>query len=129
MANVLRETVVRRVRVREELKPMRVDGYAEPISADWLAIAQVTDGKFFEQFSLEFLQIVPATCVGLECEQTKSAVALLAYRNFETLRIATQQAKAIAGVEYVEWELCNVVVTDEFGRINRSGVIPERSIS
>ncbi len=89
-------TIIRRVRLREDLKPIRCLGESKGPGPDWLTIAHVTDNKGYESFDCVFLRSdgVPFPWMG-----------------FETLMIAKDQAHAMVGVEYVEWEPCNIVVT------------------
>ena len=63
---------------------------------DWLAIAHVTNGRGVESFDLVFL---------------RSDGAAFPWMGFETVMIAKAQAHAMVGVEYVEWEPCEVELT------------------
>ena len=91
-----------------ELKPLRTD-WAGTVAADWLAIAHVTAPKSFESFQLALLGR-PAGIAG-ECCGTKSTLRLITWMDFDTFQIAIDQARAMFGVECVEWEACRIEIT------------------
>jgi hypothetical protein len=102
-------TVIRRVRLRTELKP--VSGLVAPDNreVEWLCICHVTDRTGFVAFDFVFLTPFGAGIPG---------------EGFETLRIAKDQARAEIGVQYVEWELCDVQVLDKNGTLHYERALP-----
>ena len=108
-------TVVRRVRVREDLKPVKAS-CPEP---DWLVITHVTGPKSYESFDLQFLKVMHPAC---DCHGDR--VVHLSDRSYETLRIAKAQAHADVGVEYVEWEPYQIEITNEDGSIEWGRALP-----
>jgi hypothetical protein len=90
-------TVIRAVRIREDLKPLIIhDEDDEPIEAEWAAI--VEGGKApKEWFRVSFMSD--------EGEEVESL-------SFETLEIALDQAKEIAGIDHDEWTECDVTERD-----------------
>ena len=116
-----RGTVVRRVRLREELKPVNAPwrfgpGRPEP---DWLLITHVKGPRGFETFDLQLVTVMmPA------CGSASERVGLAGTISYETLHIAKAQAHADVGVEYVEWEPCNIAITNEHGSIDWSRALP-----
>ncbi len=105
MTNTIREIVIRRVQLRQELKPVEI--YAgdppTPIDPDWLAITHATGAKGLESYNLVFFRFdgTPIT-----------------WEQFDTLRIALDQAHAIVGVDCSEWAACGVEITNEDGSIS-----------
>ncbi len=77
--------------------------------AEWLLIAHVTDNSGFESFDLVFLRPDGAS---------------FPWIGFETLKIAKDQAHAKIGVEYVEWEACDVQITNADGSVNWERALP-----
>ena len=99
----MRERVLRRVRLREDLKPVQIymgDPLA-PINPDGVAVTHATDGNN-ESFNLVFFHFngTPIT-----------------WEQFETLEIAVDQAHSIVGIDHSEWESCNVEILNEDGTI------------
>ena len=109
MTDGVQHTVIRRVRLRKDLKPIPCLGDPMAAESDWLAIAQVTDSKGFESFDLVFLD---------------SDGAVFPYMGFETLRIAKARAQAMVGVEYLEWEHCQVEITNADHSISWERALP-----
>ena len=108
------ETVVRYVRLRDELKPVEIymGNPPNPINPDWVAIThailrsrQRPDG--IESFNLTFF-MDDGKC--------------LTWEQFETLEIAIDQAKAIVGILSDEWNVCRVEITNDDGTIPWSDV-------
>src|ERR1700682_2851396 len=103
----VRKIVVRRVRLREDLKPLKAYWHPGPVQPDWLFITHVTGPEGHVTFDLQSVKVRSAAC------QTQPARAgLTGYMSYETLRIAKGQSHADLGVEYVEWEPCNVEITN-----------------
>lgn len=106
--NEISETVIRCARLRSELKPVSIwsSQSDEPINPDWVGInhtiLKVPQGsEEGEAYNLAFY---------LDDGE------LLEYLQFDTLEIALEQAKAIAGVEPLEWRECSVSVSSD-GRV------------
>ena len=119
----LQMTVVRRARVRKELKSVRVPWLPGPPDADWAAIAKVTGQKGYELFELLLLKrAIPA------CSPPEGPAAMNVMRvgsiSYDTLQIAKGQAHADLGIEYVEWEPCDVEVTGEDGSLHFEKALP-----
>src|SRR5262245_43492861 len=113
MSDRMRHVVLRRVQLRDELKPVKnAVGGLRPSGADWLALAQVTGGTGHDSFHLAVL---------------RSDGALLAWEEFDTFRIARAQAHVIVGVEYAEWEPCHIEITNDDGCISWKKVLPAGS--
>ena len=108
----IRQTVLRRVRLREELKPVKTYWHSGP-DPDWLFITRVT-GPAHETFDLQCIQVRASRCA----TSASSQAGLISWIFYETLRIAKGQAHADVGVEYVEWEPCDVEITGEDGSID-----------
>jgi hypothetical protein len=104
-----RHTVLSRVRLRQDLKPIRALAGSESDEVDWLAIVRVVNNQGGESFDLVFL---------------RSDGAAFPWMGFETLKIAKDQAHANVGVEYVEWEPCNIELTNADRSINWDGAVP-----
>lgn len=109
MTDDIRSTIIRRVRLRQDLKPIRCLVGSNAGEVEWLTIAHVTDGKGFESFDLVFLR----------CDGTA-----FPWMGFETLKIARDQAHANVGVEYVEWEPCSVEITNADHSISWGRALP-----
>ena len=97
------ETIIRCVRLRDELKPLPIWSAEsnEPINPDWVGVNhtawKVPQGsKESEAYNLAFY---------------RDDGELLEYLQFDTLEIALDQAKAIAGIQPSEWRECNVSVS------------------
>lgn len=120
----LRQTVICRVRVREDLKPVKTYYHSGPLDPDWMVITHVTGQKGFESFDLQFLKRMAPACANRGCEPRRSRVVLISWMSYETLRIAMAQARADIGVEYVEWEPCHVEITNEEGSIDWEKALP-----
>ena len=118
-----RLTVVRRVRLRGDLKPVKAtwNSGSEP---DWLVITHVTGQKAYQSFDLQFLKLMPVACGTSACDPRRVRAVHTGDRSYETLRIAKAQAHAEVGVEYVEWEPCNIEITNEAGRIDWGLALP-----
>ena len=102
-------TVIRRARLREDLKPIPCLSGSDATEVDWLAIAHVTNARGVECFDLVFL---------------RSDGAAFPLMGFETLMIAKAQAHAVIGVEFVEWEPCEVELTNEDRTISWERALP-----
>lgn len=95
-----REILIRRARLGEHLKPLPIYSIdpSEPINADWAGITHCVHkiehrNGFFETFILY-----------LFC----SAGEDLELLQFDTLEIALDQANAIAGLQFSDWETCSI---------------------
>ncbi len=115
----VREIVVRRARLREALKPIKVYWHSGPLQPDWLFITQVTGQGGHESFDLQSVRLCSAACGA----PSVSAV-LTGYMSYETLRIAKDQAHADLGIEYVEWEPCHVEITNPDGSLEWGRALP-----
>jgi|SRR5215831_14993816 len=115
----VREVVVRRVRLREDLKPLKVYWHPGPVQPDWLFITHVTGQGGHESFDLQSVKMFPPAC-----EAHRGSAGLTGYTSYETLRIAKGQAHSDVGVEYVEWEPCNVEITNPDGSIDWARALP-----
>jgi hypothetical protein len=104
MNDTLREFVVRRVRLRDDLKPVEIymGDPPEPIQPDWVAITHGFSRRL-DGYNLTFFRF-DGTCITSE--------------PFDTLEIALDEAHAIVGLEHSEWDSCHVEITDEDGRIS-----------
>jgi hypothetical protein len=101
--------IIRRVRLLKDLKPISFLARPNSQEVDWLAIAHATDDTGFESFDLVFFR--------------PDGVAF-PWMGFETLKIAKDQAHAMIGVEYVEWEPCNVQITNADRTVNWERALP-----
>lgn len=103
MSDPLREFVVQRVRLRDELKPVQIymGDPPEPIRPDWVAITHGFS-KQLDGFNLTFFRF-DGTFITSE--------------PFDTLEIALDQAHAIVGIKHSEWEPCRVEITNDEGKI------------
>jgi hypothetical protein len=109
----IREIVIRRVRLREELKPVKAYWHSGADQPNWVVITHVIGPRNHESFDLQLLKVwYPAS------ETWRTGVGLTSYMLFETLHIAKAQAHADISVEYVEWEPCNVEITNEDGSVD-----------
>ncbi|NQT17686.1 MAG: hypothetical protein HQ582_33330 [Planctomycetes bacterium] len=108
------ETIVRYVRLRDELKPVRIytGDPPEPINPDWVAVTHAVlrsrrrpDG--IEQFCLAFF---------MDDGQR------LTWEQFETLHIAIDQATSIVGILPDEWYACRVEIVNDDGTMPWSDV-------
>ena len=115
----LREIVVRRVRLRAELKPLKACWHPGPVQPDWLFITRVTGQGRPESFELQSVKVWPSAC-----EPHWTSAGLTGYMSYETLRIAKGQAHADVGVEYVEWEPCHVEISNADGSIDWGRAVP-----
>jgi len=116
-------TVVRRVRLREDLKPGKVYWNSGDPVPDWLVITHITSQKGYESFNLQFLKLTPGICTSV-CEPRRACVVRTSEMSYETLRIAKAQAHADVGVEYVEWEPCHIEITETDGGIDWGRALP-----
>jgi hypothetical protein len=114
--------VVRRVRLREDLKPLKAYWHPRPVQPDWLFITHVTGLVGQESFDLQGVKVGSAACE--EHRGGAGSAGLTGYVSFETLRIAKGQAHADVGVEYVEWEPCNVEITTSDASIDWGRALP-----
>jgi len=117
----LRGTVIRWVRVRENLKPVKAYWHRRS-DPDWLVITHLTGQKGYESFSLQFLKVMTPVCDTTAGRSGK--IVQISEVFYETLRIAKAQAHADIGIEYVEWEPCNVEITNEDGSIDWDRMLP-----
>ncbi len=105
MSDSIREIVVRRVQLRQDLKPVEiyVGDPPRPIDPDWVAITHATGEKGLESYNLVFFRFdgTPIT-----------------WEQFDTLRIALDQAHAIVGVDWSEWTPCRVEIMHKDGSIS-----------
>lgn len=104
MNDALREFVVRKVRLRDDLKPVEIymGDPPRPIEPDWVAITHGFS-RDLDGFNLVFFRFDGTTITS---------------EPFDTLETALDQARAIVGIEHSEWESCHVEITDEDGRIS-----------
>ncbi len=109
----IREMVVRRVRLREELKPVNVCWHTGPVQPDWLFITRIAGPDGHESFDLQFVK-----------QWGSRGVGITGYMSYETLLIAKSQAHAEIGVEYVEWEPCSIQITNADGSIDWGRALP-----
>ncbi len=107
----IREVVIRRVRLRHELKPVRACWHSGPGQPDWLVITHVTGPRGHDTFELQFLVNQSPAC------GTQPGAVMTGCMSYDTLQIAKAQAHADIGVEYVEWEPCHIDITNEDGSI------------
>src|SRR5690349_11878459 len=110
-------TVVRRVELRKELKPVKAWWHSGSPDPDWLVITHWTGPKAFESFELACLKRVIASCAHSTCDSQKTRLVRLSGMSYDTLRIAKAQAHADIGIEYVEWEFCGIPINDNPDRI------------
>jgi hypothetical protein len=116
----LQVTAVRRVRLREALKPVKTYwSHSDQPHPDWLVVARSTGSKSFETFDLVLLKVMAPACAGC-----KPGVVNVGGFSYDTLRIAKAQAHADIGVEYIEWEPCDIEITDKDGSIDWSRALP-----
>jgi hypothetical protein len=114
----VREVVVRRVRLREGLKPIKAHWHSAPDQPDWLFITHVTGQKGYESFELQSVKVWSSA-------SQPAKVGLTGYAPpCESLRIAQDEAHATLGVEYVEWEVCNVEITNPDRSIDWGRALP-----
>lgn len=108
------ETVVRYVRLRNELKPVEIymGDPPAPINPDWVAITHAIlcsprrpDG--IESFNLTFF-LDDGQC--------------LTWQQFDTMEIAIDQANAIVGIRPDEWHTCCVEIANDDGTMPWSNV-------
>ena len=109
----IRETMVRRVCLREDLKPLKACWHSGAVQPDWLFITHVTGQGGHESFDLQTVKV-----------WHRGGVGLIGHMSYETLPIAKGQAHADLGVEYVEWEPCNVEITNPDGSIDWGRALP-----
>jgi len=102
-------TVIRRARLREDLKPIPCLSGSDAAEVDWLLIVQVAHRNGVKSFDLVFL---------------RSDGAALPWMGFETLVIAKAQAHAMVGVEYFEWEPCVAGLTNADRSIHWERALP-----
>jgi hypothetical protein len=121
----IRETVVHRVRLREALKPVKPYWrFSDSLEPDWLLITHVTGPRSYESFDLQLLRATASPC-STGC----GAAQLAGYKTYETLRIAKGQAHADIGVEHVEWEPCDIEITNEDGSNDWRRALPTEALS
>ncbi len=101
--------IIRRARLRRGLKALTPLAGSAAHGIEWLAIAHVTDNAGSESFDLVFLRPDGAAFPAV---------------GFETLKIAKDQTHALIGVEYVEWEPCDIVITNADGSVNWERALP-----
>jgi hypothetical protein len=104
MSDTLREIVLRRVRLRDDLKPVQIytGDPPRPIEPDWVAITHGFSRRL-DGYNLVFFRFDGT---------------VITWEQFDTLQIALDQAHAIVGIQYSEWKSCHVEITDEDGRIS-----------
>jgi hypothetical protein len=109
MNNDTQHTVIRRARLRDDLKPVPCLSGSDATKVDWLLIVQVANRNGVKSFDLVFL---------------RSDGAALPWMGFETLMIAKAQAHAMVGVEYVEWQPCVAGLTNADHSITWERALP-----
>ncbi len=107
------------VRLREELKPIKAYWHSGPAQPDWLFITRVTGHGDDELFELQSVKVWSAAG-----KPELANAGLTGHVSYETLLIAKGQAHADLGVEYVEWEPCEVEITNPDGSIDWSRALP-----
>ncbi|MFT5094953.1 MAG: hypothetical protein ACI8P0_000090 [Planctomycetaceae bacterium] len=97
------QILVRFLKLPDSLKPVPIY-LPEPIRPEWLAVTFVpsTPKSVAETYVLSFLDTD-----GDELE----------FLQFETLEIALDQARAIAGVEHFDWTECSTPIPNDWDRI------------
>src|SRR5262245_59386407 len=113
--------VKRRLRGRDELNPLAT--WVGPIHADWLAIARGSGPNVGDTFQLALLQAEQPPPLGQQC-CGRSRSALLTWMDFDTLKIALDQARGMFGVEGVEWDACRIEVTNPDGTVHWDKALP-----
>jgi len=96
----IREAVIRRVRMREDLKRRPNSSTVPP---DWLAITHVTGGTAADYFVLVFL---------------RDDSSPISWKAFESLKSAMDEAHAVTGVNHLDWKPCYAEITNEDGTIS-----------
>ena len=119
----VRLIVVRRVRLREDLKPAKPYWQSECADAEWVLITRAATESGYETFELQLIKLVGSACQGHPVR-----AGLAGSMSYETLRIAKAQAHADIGVEYVEWEPCEVEITNEDGSIDWGKALPHAEL-
>jgi hypothetical protein len=102
--------IIRRVGLRKELKPFHIFGPSGSFSPDWLLIVREQGRQGFESFMLVFL-----------CPDG----AAHPWMRYETLMIAKGQAHAEMGIQYVEWEVCDIEILDPDNSVHWQRALPE----
>src|SRR5262245_51205576 len=120
----LQVTVIRRVQIRENLKPIKAYWCSGPAEPDWAAIALVTGANGYESFDLLLLKIMPPSRAVSGCASPSPSVRRFASISYDTLPIAKGQAHADLGIEYVEWEPCHVDITKDDCRLSWERILP-----
>ncbi len=103
--------LIRHARLREEFKPILLltGEPPESIKADWIGISHSVSKLPHRSDELE------SYIVNFYSDDGELLEAL----QFDTLDIALDQAKAIAGIEVTEWRKCNMPVPHD-GRVSWS---------
>ena len=115
--NRIRQIVVRRVRLREDLKPIEAYWHLGSDQPDWLFITHVMGQQGYESFELQSVKVWSRACQPPKAEMT-------GYAPCESLRIAQDEAHADLGIEYIEWEPCKVEITNPDGSIDWGRALP-----
>jgi hypothetical protein len=99
------ERLVRVVRLRDDLKPVQIFMGEPPqaISPDWVGITHV---RWTEECRTE-----PHDSFDLSFRRDDGSE--ITWEQFETLRIALDQAKAIVGVKEEEWKTVSIEMTED----------------
>jgi hypothetical protein len=84
----------------------------------------MTGPKGYETFELQFLKVTAPGCDTSAFRSRRRTVLAISEMSFETLPIAKAQAHADVGIEYVEWEPCNIEITNEDGSIDWEPALP-----
>jgi hypothetical protein len=102
--------IIRRVRLRKELKAVQVFDPRLSFVPNWLLIIHEQGRKGFECFQLVFLRPDGVAHAWMGCD---------------TLMIAKGQAHAAAGIQYVEWEVCDIDILDSDNSVHWERGLPE----
>ena len=94
-------------------KPVKAHWHRGPVEPDWLFIPHVTGQRGHDFFDLQSIKVWSSAIAGLTGSMS-----------YETLPIAKGQAHADVGVEYVEWEPCNVEISNPDGSIDWGRALP-----
>lgn len=113
MCHLSRMRIIRRAWLRKELKPVQIFGPDDNFAATWLLIVHEQGRQDFESYTLVFLRPDGAAST---------------WMGFETLMTAKGQAHAEVGVEYVEWEACDIDILDSDNSIHWERGLPSSEL-
>lgn len=111
-------TVLRRARVRDELKPIRADWHGRRTDPDWFVVTHIIYPQGPELYDLQLLKDYGPACGSSSSPDFIPRIGIISWMSYGTLRAALDDASAVLGVSNEDWEVCETSIVCPDGSID-----------